>query len=215
MEEVLAQIRERKLVVGGLLGLVALVFIYLSFLQTDKPSESELLNSASSSLVSQSTAQEDYPSSSKEEADLVVDVKGAVQKEGVYQLPAGSRVDDAIRLAGGLTETADKKSINLAQKLSDGSVVYVASQGENISVISTSSATNPSDTSGVGTGKVNINRASVSELQTISGIGAKRAQDIIDYRESSGFFKSVEDLQKVSGIGQKTFDKIKEMITVD
>lgn len=209
MESIVERIKEGKLLVGGLVGLLALI-AYFTLGQSSTSTE-QLLAEPSPSLVATSETTE--ASSSSDRQDLVVDVKGAVQKEGVYQLPAGSRVDDAIKQAGGLTENADKKSVNLAQKLSDGSVVYVASQGENISVVSAPTATGGSE--GIATGKVNINRASLSELQTISGIGAKRAQDIIDYRETSGLFQSVDDLKKVSGIGDKTFDKIKELITVD
>lgn len=211
MEQLLEQVKEKKLLVAGLATLLLLVLVYVNFFQPAKEEDNLLLTSPSSSQVLESveTTASQISSDSSSQV-LVVDVKGAVQTEGVYQLPAGSRVDDAIKAAGGLTEVADKKSINLAQKLTDASVVYVASQGENISVVTASSENNSSASN-----KVNINQASVSELQTISGIGAKRAQDIIDYRESNGRFKTIEDLKKVAGIGEKTFDKLKELICVD
>ena len=101
--------------------------------------------------------------------------------------------------------------MNLAQKLSDEAVVYVAKHGENVSVITSPSATSASATSD----KVKLNTATLSDLQTITGIGAKRAQDIIDYRDANGGFKSLEDLKNVSGIGDKTFDKIKEELSLD
>lgn len=211
MEQLLEQVKEKKLLVAGLATLLLLALVYVNFFQPAKEEDNLLLTSPSSSQVLESveTTASQVSSDSSSQV-LVVDVKGAVQTEGVYQLPAGSRVDDAIKAAGGLTEVADKKSINLAQKLTDASVVYVASQGENISVVTASSENNSSASN-----KVNINQASVSELQTISGIGAKRAQDIIDYRESNGGFKTIEDLKKVAGIGEKTFDKLKELIRVD
>lgn len=211
MEQLLEQVKEKKLLVAGLATLLLLVLVYVNFFQPAKEEDNLLLTSPSSSQVLESveTTASQVSSDSSSQV-LVVDVKGAVQTEGLYQLPAGSRVDDAIKAAGGLTEVADKKSINLAQKLTDASVVYVASQGENISVVTASSENNSSASN-----KVNINQASVSELQTISGIGAKRAQDIIDYRESNGGFKTIEDLKKVAGIGEKTFDKLKELIRVD
>lgn len=142
---------------------------------------------------------------------IIVDVKGAVQKEGIYELKEGQRINDLIHLAGGFLPEADPKSVNLAQKLSDEAVVYVAKHGENVSVITSPSATSASATSD----KVKLNTATLSDLQTITGIGAKRAQDIIDYRDANGGFKSLEDLKNVSGIGDKTFDKIKEELSLD
>ena len=128
-------------------------------------------------------------------------------------------INDAIQKAGGLTTDADSKSINLAQKLTDEAVVYVATMGENAA--SVSSNTGQSSTSGTSEvasqkgNKVNLNTADLSELQTISGIGQKRAQDILDYREANGKFNSVDDLKNVSGVGAKTLEKLKEYVTVD
>lgn len=142
---------------------------------------------------------------------IIVDIKGAVQKEGVYELKDEQRVNDLIHLAGGFLPEADPNSVNLAQKLSDEAVIYVALQGENMSVITTSNATPTSEVSD----KVSLNTATLSDLQTITGIGAKRAQDIIDYRDANGGFKALEELKNVSGIGDKTFDKIKEGLSLD
>ena len=155
--------------------------------------------------------------SSQEVADFItVDVKGAVKKAGIYELKAGSRVHDAIQQAGGLLETADSKSINLAQKLTDEAVVYVAAEGEEASPVTGTAGTSGASSTGQdAAGKVNLNKATEADLQTISGIGQKRAQDIIAYRESAGGFKSVDDLKNVSGIGAKTLEKLKDYVTVD
>ncbi len=159
------------------------------------------------------------PEASEQEVaaeDIVVDIKGAVYKEGVYKLAKGSRITDLIELAGGLTEQADKNAINLAEKLSDEKVIYVAKLGENISVIKEpSSETQSASADHQKPEKVHLNRASLADLQRISGIGAKRAQDIIDVRESLGGFKSLEDLRKVPGIGAKTLEKLKHDISLD
>lgn len=159
------------------------------------------------------------PEASEQEVaveDIVVDIKGAVHKEGVYKLAKGSRITDLIELAGGLTEQADKNAINLAEKLSDEKVIYVAKLGENISVIKEpSSETQSASADHQKPEKVHLNRASLADLQRISGIGAKRAQDIIDVRESLGGFKSLEDLRKVPGIGAKTLEKLKHDISLD
>lgn len=153
---------------------------------------------------------------SSEVADFItVDVKGAVKKAGIYELKPGSRVHDAIQQAGGLLDNADSKSINLAQKLSDEAVVYVAVEGEEVSPVASTTGADTGGTAGQKSGKVNLNKATEADLQTISGIGQKRAQDIIAYRESAGGFKLVDDLKNVSGIGAKTLEKLKEYVTVD
>ncbi|MFM0601027.1 helix-hairpin-helix domain-containing protein [Streptococcus suis] len=151
---------------------------------------------------------------SEESSQLVVDVKGAVAKPGLYTLEEGSRVNDAVEAAGGLTSQADPKSINLAQKLSDEAVVYVASKDENISVVASTTASSAMSQEG-NESKVNLNTATEVDLQTISGIGAKRAADIIAYREANGSFKTVDDLNNVSGIGDKTMESIRPYVTVE
>ncbi|MGO0041214.1 helix-hairpin-helix domain-containing protein [Streptococcus suis] len=151
---------------------------------------------------------------SKEPSQLVVDVKGAVAKPGLYTLEADARVNDAVDAAGGLTSQADPKSINLAQKLSDEAVVYVASKDENISVVASTTTSSAMSQEG-NESKVNLNTATEADLQTISGIGAKRATDIIAYREANGGFKSVDDLNNVSGIGDKTMESIRPYVTVE
>ncbi|HFI0236813.1 TPA: helix-hairpin-helix domain-containing protein [Streptococcus suis] len=165
--------------------------------------------SSSSELVEETSTE-----ASKESSQLVVDVKGAVAKPGLYTLEEGSRVNDAVEAAGGLTSQADPKSINLAQKLSDEAVVYVASKDENISVVASTTASSAMSQEG-NESKVNLNTATEADLQTISGIGAKRAADIIAYREANGGFKSVDDLNNVSGIGDKTMESIRPYVTVE
>ncbi|HEM3684326.1 TPA: helix-hairpin-helix domain-containing protein [Streptococcus suis] len=165
--------------------------------------------SRSSELVEETSTE-----ASKESSQLVVDVKGAVAKPGLYTLAAGARVNDAVEAAGGLTSQADPKSINLAQKLSDEVVVYVASKDENISVVASTTASSAMSQEG-NESKVNLNTATEADLQTISGIGAKRAADIITYREANGGFKSVDDLNNVSGIGDKTMESIRPYVTVE
>ena len=119
-----------------------------------------------------------------------------------------------------MTADAEAKSINQAQKLTDEAVIYVAKIGEEGADVTQTGqhqagASDSAGASGGKSDKVNLNKATEAELQTISGIGQKRASDIIAYRESSGRFKSVDDLKKVSGIGDKTLEKLKEYVTVD
>ncbi|MBY4980787.1 helix-hairpin-helix domain-containing protein [Streptococcus suis] len=166
--------------------------------------------SSSSELVEETSTEV-----SEEPSQLVVDVKGAVAKPGLYTLEADARVNDAVEAAGGLTSQADPKSINLAQKLSDEAVVYVASKDENISVVASTTTSSAMSQEEKNTSLVNLNTATEADLQTISGIGAKRAADIIAYREANGGFKSVDDLNNVSGIGDKTMESIRPYVTVD
>ncbi|WP_163101878.1 helix-hairpin-helix domain-containing protein [Peribacillus alkalitolerans] len=149
------------------------------------------------------------------EIKIVVDVKGAVVKPGIYPSKEGERVHDLILKAGGVVENANINAINLAQKVEDQMVIYVPVKGEvtNQSVVSTvqvssNSEDQPSD-------KVNINLADETTLQTLPGIGPSKAAAILEYRKQNGSFKTVEDLKNISGIGDKTFEKFKDVITVE
>lgn len=144
---------------------------------------------------------------------LYVHVCGCVKKPGLYRLAAGSRVADAVDLAGGFTKKADQNAWNLAQILEDGMQICVPALGEASSGSASSSAVSGSE-AGSGEARININTASAAELTSLSGIGPSRAEDIVAYRESHGAFKTIEDIKSVSGIGQSIFDKIKDRITV-
>ena len=176
--------------------------------------DQEISPKEETSLPSSSQQRSEEKTDSSQEK-IMVDVKGAVRQAGVYELPVGSRVYDAVQKAGGMTDEANSQSVNLAQKLEDESIVYVAKNGEEIAPVASASAGTTSGEQQSKDGKVNLNTATEAELQTISGIGQKRAQDIIAYREEKGKFQSVDELKNVSGIGQKTLEKLKEHVTVD
>ncbi|NQJ21696.1 ComEA family DNA-binding protein [Streptococcus suis] len=194
-----------------------LMATFLIFSQPAKSDQTGLTDFPQTLQSSSSQEQlEDVSTEESEElSQLVIDVKGAVAKPGLYTLEADARVNDAVEAAGGLTSQADPKSINLAQKLSDEAVVYVASKDENISVVASTTASSAMSPEEKNTSQVNLNTATEADLQTISGIGAKRAADIIAYREANGGFKSVDDLNNVSGIGDKTMESIRPYVTVD
>ncbi|MGV3079884.1 helix-hairpin-helix domain-containing protein [Streptococcus sp. 32226D021BW] len=194
-----------------------LMATFLIFSQPTKSDQTGLTDFPQTEQASSSQEQTEETSTeeSEELSQLVVDVKGAVEKPGLYTLEAGARVNDAVEAAGGLTSQADPKSINLAQKLSDEAVVYVASKDENISVVTSTTASSAMSQDEKNTTLVNLNTATEADLQTISGIGAKRAADIIAYREANGGFKSVDDLNNVSGIGDKTMESIRPYVTVE
>ena len=140
--------------------------------------------------------------------DIYVHICGAVINPGVYQVPAGTRVYQALELAGGSSDDAYLSGINLADKLADGQKVYIPSEGENAEgILST-------DSGDVQSVMININTASEAELMTLPGIGQSRAKDIINYRVKNGLFESIDDIMKVSGIKEAAFEKIKDLIKV-
>ena len=150
------------------------------------------------------------PDSTKDDSNtgIYVHICGAVINPGVYQVPAGTRVYQALELAGGSSDDAYLSGINLADKLADGQKVYIPAEGENAEgILST-------DSGGVQSVMVNINTASEAELMTLPGIGQSRAKDIINYRVKNGFFESIDDIMKVSGIKEAAFEKIKDLIKV-
>ncbi len=130
--------------------------------------------------------------------DCVVEIKGEVNKAGIYSVDSNSRVNDIIALANGLTDNADIININLAEKVTDGMVIIIPSlKKEDVS----------SD-------KVNINTATKEELMTLMGIGEAKALSIISYRTNNNGFKSIEEIKNVNGISEKLFLSIKDQITI-
>ncbi len=147
---------------------------------------------------------------------IYVHVCGFVKKPGLYELPSGSRADAAVSAAGGMTDEADEKQINLAQILEDGMQLYVpskeecsADQGETQNSGMSGNTQNEKEEN-----KVNLNTATAEELMTLSGIGESRANAIIEYRETNGLFLAPGDIKNVSGIGDGLYEKIKDDITI-
>ncbi len=147
-------------------------------------------------------------------APLVVDIGGAVQHPGVYTLPQGSRVQDALESAGGLLPEADTRSLNLAAPLEDGSRIWVQALPPTPAAASQSSPAERSiSISPVAAPLVDINTASQAELESLPGIGPSLAGRIIAYRQENGPFENIEEIQKVSGIGPATFERLRGLIT--
>lgn len=144
---------------------------------------------------------------------IVVAVAGRVRHPGLVRLPAGARVQDAIEAAGGVLPGTDMSFVNLARKLGDGELVVIGvSPPPGIDTAGTGG------TAGAGGapagGKVNLNTASLAELDTLPGIGPALAQRIVDYRTAHGGFRSVDDLRRVEGIGDAKFAQLKDRVTV-
>lgn len=160
-----------------------------------------------------------------------VDIKGEINYPGIYKVDSDLRVMDVIKLAGNLTENADTSVINLSKKITDEMVIIVYSKEQVADFKKTKEiekqveekCIQPTEDSikndacincSKVSGKININNASLDELKNLTGIGEKKAKDIITYREKNGFFKVIEDIMKVTGIGENNFAQIKESITV-
>lgn len=143
------------------------------------------------------------------EMPVVVHICGAVASPGVYELPSGSRIVDAVNVAGGLCDDADESYVNLAGIPADGDQIYIPTCEEAQFLKQSSQVDSAS------CGKVNINTADKALLCSLPGIGDTRAADIIAYRQEHGGFVAIEDIMRVSGIKEGSFQKIKELITVN
>ena len=146
---------------------------------------------------------------------ITIHIVGAVVKPGVYSLPYKSRVKDAIEAAGGLLPNADPHAINLAAFLEDGAriaIPFLPTLQPTSQAFTTPDATLPNPEPNY---PININNASLAELETLPGIGPSTAEMIITYRENNGLFASINDIQNVPGIGPKKFAAIQDLITVE
>ncbi|MEC1733828.1 helix-hairpin-helix domain-containing protein [Bacillus mojavensis] len=185
--------------------LIAVLCLFFFIGHNKEPVKQVISNEKDNAEVKQEVTKD------KAEKNIVIDIKGAVKHPGVYEMHAGDRVSQAIEKAGGIGEKADETQVNLAELLQDGTVVYIPSEGEEEPQQAAGGAVQSS------TGKealVNINTATLEDLQNISGVGPSKAEAIIAYREENGRFQEIEDITKVSGIGEKSFEKIKSSITV-
>ena len=133
-------------------------------------------------------------------SDLVVDVAGAVERPGVYRLPAGSRVEDAIERAGGAAAKAELEAVNRAARLADGQQVVVPERGPMGTAATVAGAEE---------GPISLGTATVEQLDTIDGIGPVTAQDIVEFRDQHGGLASVDQLDQVSGIGPATMESLR------
>lgn len=226
----------KQLVVKAVAIVVMIVAAFFVFVlhgnQTDEEpppvqieqQESPAIRGAASD-TGESGTEENNVMESENASSIIVDVGGAVENPQVVELKENSRVADAISAAGGLKGIADTAGINQAAFVTDGEKVYIPAKGEAASPAAGVSQTQvPGSSSASGNGlstsvlsgsqKVNINQASSEELQTLNGVGPATAEKIMAYRSSNGYFKTIEDIKSVDGIGDKTFEKLKEHITV-
>jgi competence protein ComEA len=197
---------EKQLYIVLLLAVVAVLFL---FSKEREYNEQSFFNE--STPVEKTMQVEEKKKEEKKSSSIFVDVKGAVAHRGVYEVQETARVKDVIALAGGFTKEADQTKVNLAAKVHDEMVVYVPKIGEEMSEMVIATSGNSANN---GDGKININTASLEEIQELDGIGPAKAAAIIAYREENGPFQKVEDLLNVTGIGEKSLEKIKEQVIV-
>lgn len=167
------------------------------------------------------------------EENIIVDIKGEIKKPGVYNIKVGSRVNDLINEAGGLSKNANTRFINLSKRLEDGEVIVIysnkeindAKKNDKLEVsapcvceeVKNDACYNDNNTNNKTNNSskiVNINTASIQELTVLKGIGESKAKAIVNYRDKNGKFKSIKDIMNVSGISETLFSKIKNYITV-
>lgn len=170
-------------------------------------------NSSSKNNIKQSKAESvSNVDKNNEDKSIVVEIKGEVRKPDVYTLHEDAIVRDLIEMAGGLTENADLTNINRAKKLQNHDLIYIENKNgpkRDLQNMNTSIGNGVNSN-----GKVNINTATADELKKLSGIGEVKAKNILDYRQKSGNFNSIEDIKNVTGITDKIFEKIKEQLEV-
>lgn len=188
------------------IGIIIFLFFLISYFSGGS---SELNKNNESIFVEENESMEVITKKEeKESVKIVVDIKGEIKNPNIYWLEEGCIIEDLINVAGGITEEGDLSKINRAQKLNDHEVVIIPNindkESEIESIIPSSNNEN----------KVNINTASINELDTLSGIGPSKAEAIIKYREENGTFKSIEEIKNVTGIGEALFEKFKENITI-
>ena len=189
--------------------LMGLIFFFYN--QTDEKTQNKNENEQWAQVEEIIPSAKDEKAEKEEPSILKVDIKGAVQKPGVYEFKQGDRVTDVIGMAGGLSEAADSTQVNMAQLVEDEMVVYIPIVGEETQAVQ--AAADGMNGGGKEGALIDINKATLEELQELPGIGPSKAAAIIAKRDELGSFKTIEDLKLVSGIGEKTYEKLKDLIS--
>ena len=197
-------------IIGGVLAVIVIILVGRGMMASSTKEKVMVTNAVNTTRVEETTTM--MPQ------NCYVDIKGEVLRPGVYEFSCESRMQEVIKKAGGFTEEADETKINLAQKITDQMQMIVPNvhskqEGgvtEGNSEKGNSSNTTPSNSK---QGTVNINTATLEELQTIKGIGKKKAEAILQYRKEHGAFRTKEDLLQVKGIGKKALEAIESQVT--
>ena len=208
--------KKQKIIVIAIAGIVAIAIMYFIY---NKNQVKEDINIENEILVNNVSTNENNTN----DDIVIIHITGSVKNPGIVKLKEGSRIEDAIEAAGGLTENADITKVNLAYVVEDGTKIKIPSaseedigdediidskSGDNIIIEENTVSSNNS------TQNININKATEKEFETLPGIGPSLASKIIEYRNQNGKFGSIEDIKNVNGIGDNKYEKIKDLITV-
>ncbi|WP_125707862.1 helix-hairpin-helix domain-containing protein [Companilactobacillus zhongbaensis] len=208
MEVLLEKIKQFKVAIIVVVLVIGGAFLYKGFYQRPTANQANVVSTSKKSTQQiKKTKSSTKPLSGKH---LTVDIQGAVNNPGVYHLKEGAIVYDVIQTAGGMRDDADVKQINRAQKVTDAMQIYIPINGEVKTVTSPKGADPASGSQEM----VNLNSATVEDLQKVKGIGPKKAEKIVTFREQKGPFKKIEDLTKVGGFGTKTIDTLRDSLTI-
>ena len=205
----LMEYKKVLLIIGGVLVVIVIILVGRGMMASSTKEKVMVTNAVNTTRVEETTTM--MPQ------NCYVDIKGEVLRPGVYEFSCESRIQEVIKKAGGFTEEADETKINLAQKITDQMqmiVPNVNSKQEGGVTEGNSEKGNLSNTtpSNLKQGTVNINTATLEELQTIKGIGKKKAEAILQYRKEHGAFRTKEDLLQVKGIGKKALEAIESQV---
>ena len=235
MKEYIAKYKKYMFVFILLICIVSII-LFLNKSNNNVIAEDNIKTEEDNTLIEK---QEEIQNETFIEEKIKVDIKGSVTNPGVYEMNSNDRVIDVINIAGGLTKNSDVSVINLSKKLFDEMTIIIYTKDEvkkmkessdetiieyveiecdcnntiNDACIENDASTNL-ETNKNNTSKISINSATKEELDILPGIGLSKAEDIINYRETNGLFKSIEEIKNVSGIGDSLFEKIKDSITI-
>ncbi|WP_235804704.1 helix-hairpin-helix domain-containing protein [Secundilactobacillus kimchicus] len=222
MKEILAD-HVREVIIGGIATILVLMamVVFMATQSTSDATSSEMGDGETSeqmfSATSASAVASSAASDSSAPSAIYVDVKGAVHDPGLKKMTGDMRIVDVVQEAGGFTKQADQRQVNLAQRVTDQQVVFIPQRGEKAPQGTTGTMGTGQATTGQGgqqAPEVDLNNADVTQLQQLDGVGEKKAEKIIQYREQNGQFKSVDDLKNVSGFGDKTLERLKPQLRV-
>lgn len=197
-------------IIGGVLAVIVMILVGRGMMVSPPKEKVMVTNAVNTTRVEETTMM--MPE------NCYVDVKGEVLRPGVYEFSCESRIQEVIKKAGGFTEEADETKINLAQKITDQMQIIVPNvqskqEGGVTEENSGKGSSTNTSVSNSKQGTININTATLEELQTIKGIGKKKAEAILQYRKEHGAFRTKEDLLQVKGIGKKALEAIESQVT--
>lgn len=205
----LDKIKDKKLVIIILIIFIIILFV---FFNNNKNDNSEIIENI------ETTSDANSIENREETKQIIVHITGCIKNQGIVEVNEGARIVDVIEASGGITEEADISKVNLAYIVKDAQKIYIPSinDKEDIEYITSNNGENVivEDKYGGKSNMININTATQTELESLSGIGPSTALKIINYREEHGKFKSIEEIKEVPGIGDAKFNSIKDMIEV-